>query len=472
MTETAKITTQNERRSALEKFFEGRLYPFLIAAAVLFGHITALEFYVAIPMLIFASVAFLVCRTVKPFIPLALSFVYLVNIEHAPGVPTWSDYYKSTYIILTAIALFTLLLGCAIYFAAKNIVPKFKIRSAPLLFPLLLLSAAFLLNGAFSGRWNIASLAYGAAQAAVFFLCFYLFYYGLKGEDTKKLLDYISYVALLVGMVIVIELANMFMTSDVIINKWGVIVKDNINLGWGISNPIGFSLIILIPLLMRGAIVSRARIVYLLAPLIVSFAAFITLSRNAILFGALTLLATFIIALVKSKSRWPYITVVITGAVLGGAILFKYLEDIKWILHELMLSGVRDSGRFKNWNACIENFKLSPLFGIGFFSWGEIDHFSAANFLPNMAHNTVFQLLSSMGIVGLVSYAIYRICSLVPFMKKLTFDKIMVLLPILITIGTSLLDNFMFYFYTTFIYEIMLAIAFNIRDKEKEYENL
>ena len=48
----------------------------------------------------------------------------------------------------------------------------------------------------------------------------------------------------------------------------------------------------------------------------------------------------------------------------------------------------------------------------------------------------------------------------------------MVLLPILITIGTSLLDNFMFYFYTTFIYEIMLAIAFNIRDKEKEYENL
>ena len=462
-----RLSKSNKYLPVIRNFYEGRLYPFLVASMVLIGHITALELYFAIVILLSAAHAFFICDTVKPFLPTALTFVYIVNIEHTPGMPTWSDYYKQPYVVITAVILFSLLFISAIYFTVKHIVPVFSARKAPLFVPLILLSAAFILNGAFAPNWSFASLLYGAAQAAVFFFIFYLFYYGLKKENTNELLDHISYLALLSAMVLVGEIINMFLTNDSLLNAWGTLVKENFNLGWGISNPIGFCLILLIPILIRGTVKCRFKYVYLFAAIAVSFATFSTLSRNAMLFGALFLAISFILALIKDKPKWPYVTIAVLGALAIGVIVSAFRERLYWLLVALLRHGFSDSGRFALWESCWTNFTDSPIFGKGFFDWGDAEGYIVANFLPNMAHNTVFQLLSSMGIVGLIAYLIYRVRSLAPFLKRITFEKIMMLLPILITIGTSLLDNFMFYFYTTFIYQLMLAVAFKTADDER-----
>ena len=72
-----------------------------------------------------------------------------------------------------------------------------------------------------------------------------------------------------------------------------------------------------------------------------------------------------------------------------------------------------------------------------------------------------------MGIFGVAAYAYYRIKTVIPFVKKFSFDKTMIALPILITIGASLLDNFIFYFYTAFLYMLLLAIVFRMHSNEK-----
>ena len=45
-------------------------------------------------------------------------------------------------------------------------------------------------------------------------------------------------------------------------------IKENVHLGWGMWNPIGFSLTVLIPIIMRGAMVEKHRTVYLIAGIV------------------------------------------------------------------------------------------------------------------------------------------------------------------------------------------------------------
>ena len=71
-------------------------------------------------------------------------------------------------------------------------------------------------------------------------------------------------------------------------------------------------------------------------------------------------------------------------------------------------------------------------------------------------------MLSATGILGTLAYLFYRVCTARIFFKNMSLDKLMLLLPILVTLGMSLIDNYTFHVYTTFIYSLCLAVAFEI----------
>lgn len=467
-TENRLAALLRKHRPAICAFFEGRLYPFLVALSVLIGHVTALELFFGAVILLAASAALVLCDTAKPFIPTLLTFVYIVTLKHTPGMPNWSNYYTELYVLIPIGICFVLLAVSLVYFTVKNVAPKFNAKSAPMLLPLSILCAAFLLNGAFSSGWKLASLLFGLGEVAVFFLLFYLFYYGLSKEDNAELLDYITYVALLIAMVLVGEVAFLFATSDALISDTGAIVKEQVLFGWGAWNPMGFSLAVIIPLLIRGAAVCKYRYVYLAAAVVVWGCAVLTMSRNALIFATLGLGVSTVAAAIfapRAKRRL-FIIVIILGAsaaALGGILFY---DKISALLADFLNRGFDDNGRYELWMNSWENFKQAPVFGKGFFDWGEMDVFESATFVPTMSHNTLFQLLSCMGAFGTLAYGYYRVSSAVPFIKKFSFDKAMLLLSILITLGASLLDNFIFYIYTAFLYTVVLAIAFRIKDSE------
>lgn len=455
-------------RPALCSFFEGRLYPFLVALAVLLGHVCALELLFGALILLAASAALVLCNTVKPFIPTLLTFVYIVTLKHTPGMPSWSDYYTRLYVLIPIGICFLILAAAIVYFIVKNVAPKFDARKAPMLLPISLLSCAFLLNGAFTSGWKIASLLFGIGEVLVFFLLFYLFYYGLSKESGAELLDYVTYVALLIAMVLVGEVAFLFATSDALISDTGAIVKEQVLFGWGAWNPMGFSLAVIIPLLVRGAAVCKYRLVYLAAAVAVFCCAVLTMSRNALIFSTLGLGASMLAAAIFAPrgKRRLFVWVIILGAAGAGLFGILFFDKIAALLQDFINRGFSDNGRYELWLNSWENFKKSPIFGRGFFDWGEMDVFESATFVPTMSHNTLFQLLSSMGAFGTLAYGYYRVSSAVPFVKKFSFDKAMILLSILITLGASLLDNFIFYIYTAFLYTILLAVAFRMKNEE------
>ena len=76
-------------------FFDGRAYPLLVAALILFGNLTALDYYVNFIVTGLFVFAMLICDTIKPAIITVISYIYQISIPHAPGYPTYSDFFFS-----------------------------------------------------------------------------------------------------------------------------------------------------------------------------------------------------------------------------------------------------------------------------------------------------------------------------------------------------------------------------------------
>ena len=462
----------NNYKRPLQVFFEGRIYPFIVALLILISHVTALELYLSIPLCLMASAALIVCESIKSFFPIMLMFLYMINRKHSPGVPNWSDYYQNGFRLGIIIFFLSILGLCFVYYIIKNIIPKARRGAPPMLITLTVLSVAFTANGMFSTYWSAGSLLYGLAQVLIYFLLFYVIYYGIEDEDTNDLISYLTYLSLLVAMVLIGETAFVFLTYENIFAEGGSIVKEEIMLGWGAGNPLGFSLGIIIPLLMRGAMKEKHWYIYFGSSVICWVCALLTQSRNALIFATAVLGVSILAACFVGERRrlFRFFTLgCVAVAALGVVVLFGKISSL---FKDILNRGMADNGRYRLWSIGIENFKTSPLFGTGFFGYNDYITYISADFLPTMAHNTVIQLLSSMGIVGFIAYLAYRVRMLIPFLRKMTADKFMLLLTVLYVVGASMFDNFVFYIYTMFLYTIVIALATRIYEKQKVDEIL
>lgn len=435
-------------------FLEGKLYPIILGTLVVIGHVSGLEFYFNIPIMASAYLALLLCRGIRAFLPALLMLLYQINYTHA-----FSDYYFTGPVFVILIIQVSLLALCFIFYFVRNVAPNISPRS-PLFYPLIALCAAFLLGGAFTEGWVIKNLYYALLQIFAYALIFYTVYYGLAGEDHRELMEYLTLLASVVAMVIAAELAAIYFSGTVA--PEGEIIKENVHLGWGMWNPIGFCLTVLIPLIMRGAIAGRYRTLYLIIGILTWVAAIFSMSRNAQLFSTLTMAACVIIGSVRGERRILFR--ILLGIGIAGAI------GICVLLHDRLLPLISaflyDNGRFELWGTALDNFLASPIIGKGFYGFGRGNVFAA--FLPWLAHNTVLEMLSATGILGTGAYLVYRACTLRPFIKEMSRDKLMLLLPILVTLAMSLIDNYVFHVYTTFVYSICLAAAHRLADGQQE----
>ena len=147
----------------------------------------------------------------------------------------------------------------------------------------------------------------------------------------------------------------------------------------------------------------------------------------------------------------------------------KTIVDSSSALVEQYLSrGMGSSGRTDIWMECVEIFKEHPIFGAGFFGMRVASQFVPAEYIPEYAHNTIFELLAATGIVGTVSYGIYRLATLRLMFKKFELSRFMILLGASVLVAESLLDNYVFQVYTTFYYVIALAIAARLFEEQTD----
>ena len=457
----------------LKAFFMGEWYPIWVAASVLIGRVTGLELYFAMADFVIVSVALLLCDSVRPVLPNLISFLYRISLEHGPGIPSYSTYYTGPKMIVFS-AFAALFFATLIYFFVKNrLLTGFSVKSTPLFIPLSALSASFLLGGAFSGKWSFKDFTFALLEVFVFFVVFLILYFGLRRERAEELCNYFVYICAVTAVILILEVVNLFLSVDGIITD-GAIRKDLVYFGWGISNTAGSALSVLIPICFLGMIRSRSKLsslAYFMIANLTLIASAMTLSRNAVLVGSVFYLVCMIISCFvgEQKKLCRIATLCLLGISLAVALIFK--EQIGVIFTDFSNKGFSDNGRYRLWSRAWDDFKSAPIFGIGYFSYA-VDSYATSTFTPRLAHNTVLQLLASMGIFGFASYITYRVYTFIPFFKKPTKEKAMLLLSIGVLLGESLLDNFIFWFAPTFIYNIAIVIAFMYCEEQKKKSGL
>ena len=399
-------------REALRSFFMGKYYPVAVAVLTLLSHCLGLEIVFGLFGVFLISVALLICDTARPAVPFVVFFVFLISVKNAPGIPTYSNYLFTGARLVFIIIFGAFFLFSAVYFALKNEIFKgMSLKNTRMLIPLLVLSTGFILNGAFSSGFSLASFVYGLMQALCYSVIFLYFAKGLRKEEPDGLLSYFTYVSMLLALTLLLELLHLYIFGGVI--SEGSIVKEKLLFGWGIWNTAGVSLAVLIPVVFLGVIRGKHPYLYLSVTLLTAIGVVFTMSRNALLFGGAATLICFLVGSVKgeNKRRVRYTLFASSLAILFATVIFR--EKITEIFSDFINRGFSDNGRFELWKEGWDAFLKAPVFGSGFFDFSSDLTFDVASFLPKMAHQTFIQLLSCMGIFGLLCYLYYRWQSLV-----------------------------------------------------------
>lgn len=465
------ISALRMRVGTLRAFFMGDLYPIVICFLVAVGSISGLEFYFCMihVALIFTSLA--ISHSVRPMLPSLLTAVMQLSVNNSPFYPNYSDYYYTGWRLPVFITMCALCFAAIVIFVVRNAVWKrISLKKTPCLIPILVFSAALLVNGAFSGKWVLGDLIFGAANVAVYLVLFLLVYHGFSSEeDSRGIARYLSYLAMLVALVIIAELAALFLTNDSVFAD-GVIVKEEVALGWGIWNLVGVSLSSLIPLIFYGVHYNKYPWLYFAVATLAYLFSVLTMSRNALAFSTLAYGACVLISCFKGKNKRVFRIISVASVVAFLLAIIVLFDKVKVVFEDYFDRGFSDNGRFALWRAAFDNFLDSFFFGGGFYGF-EVPDSILTPFGPlaKQAHNTVLQLLSATGVVGFLSYAYYRYSTLKPVFIRPTLKKIFMLLSIAVILGGSLLDNFIFNIYPLFSYTIALAVIH--KEAEEDFLN-
>jgi len=449
-------------------FFMGRKYPAIVAFFVAFAAISGLDLYVAIAHLAVAITAIFVTASFKPALITLLTMVMHISVKNAPFYPTYSDYYYGGWRFGLFVTMCIVTFICLVIFVIKNkLYRHVRFGRTPILLSMIVFSVSLLLNGVASGKWEVGSLIFGFANAAVYSIVFLFLYYGLGDESSDSLAGYFAYLSTLISFVIIAELTALFITSDNIFID-GSINKVGVALGWGIWNLVGISLAVLIPVIFYGVHKNKHPWYYFSSATLTFIFAVLTMSRNALIFSALSYGACVIISCFKGnyKKAFRIITLCGVGALLLAAIAF--FDKIRSVLADYFERGLSDNGRFALWGAAIDNFLEAPVFGGGFYGF-DVDDSMLYGFGPlaKQAHNTFLQLMSATGIFGLLSYLYYRFESIKPLFRRPSMKKTLLAMSIGVFLLASLLDNFVFNIYPTFYYTVALVL---IHKDEEEYK--
>ncbi len=452
---------KNKFVKGIETFLFSQNFIWLTGAIYLVSAIFGLEIFAFCYTTFMVVLTCVFCRNAKPIIPMLLMVVFCISRSHIPTIHN-SNLVEKGFLSSQTTVYFILALGCACaFFLLLHLIITRRVGSVflgrgKLSVGLIIFLIALCLNGILFNGFNQKNLLIGGLEGVGFFIIYLYFTNSLS--EKKVDFEYFCNCCVCADVVVIIELALTFtkvaLTSE-------VVSKFDIYLGWGVSNNIGVVFVLTIPALMYLAYLKQNGWRYLVLSILTVIATFFTLSRASILCAICLFILCFFVVLFKAKYKVGniVITVISLGIVVGVGYLIR--TSIPKLFNFFIQVKLDDRGRLLLWQKAFEFFKLSPIFGVGFtYDDGSLAEIGKNFFFGmNTYHNTIFQILASCGIFGLLAYLIHRFQTISLFLKKPTFERFFAGMIILGILVNSLLDNHIFYFYPMFYYVLALVYA-------------
>lgn len=461
---------------AINGIISSRLFVFVLAAltCLAFTFSREFEFYLfAVTYAIYVSVF---AHDLAPLMPL-FAFCYVApSYENNPGITTESVFYgKTGTFLLVYVLIMTAVIFVRIARDENMGIKKLLFKRRFLTFGMLLLGASYLLSGIlWEGYAEYAkrNLIFASVQFLSIFLLYFVFSASVDWSRFK--VSYFACIGLALGLVIVYELIWIYLNVE-LVSVHGVIEKSFIYTGWGISNNIGALLTMCIPFSFYFASKKLFPAPYMMLGAAFFAFVFLTCSRTATLCAIGIFGLSYLWLLVTARNKLGVYVTTLLGLAGTVLLIIRYQSELlQWIkataeIFELYhtVDGevvLNDWDRIKNYKLGIEGFKEQMIFGKTFYPTdAEVQTFSTLesfkDFFPPRWHNTIVQILVSCGIVGIVSYAIHRLSTVVLFLKKRSDINTAIGISVLALLLTSLLDCHFFNIGPVLLYSMMLAVA-------------
>jgi len=445
----------------------------------LLANIFALEIYFYILVGIFSVYVCVLAKDLLPIMPLFIFCYVSPSAKNNPGISNSSLFYGwegyvSLAIVLVVCVTFLLRVGLDKGMGYK----KLFTQKRALALGFCLLAISYLISGIGSdGYLSVAknNVVFSLIQFLALFLLYFIFSATVNWKDVKK--DYFAWVGVIMGVVVTCELLHIYLVKDIIQN--GSIVRSGLVLGWGHYNNIGALIAMSIPFAFYLASTKKHNYLYLILAAFLLCGLILSCSRGSIVCGVVIFLVCFAISFFKNDhkkqfriSTLVFVIVAVIVSLICKDFLIKLFEKVPSIVNSASESGFNDSNRFNIYKEGLKAFKKYPIFGQSFFArdyvpygYSIVDSFT--EFFPPRWHNTIIQILSSCGLVGMAAYMFHRFQTIKLIVKKPSLEKTFIALSILTLLMMSMLDCHFFNIGPTFIYSLALVFAENISASEK-----
>lgn len=471
----AKIKDNNIVKT-IGSILYSKYFPFITAAFSLLCYYLGWDIVFIYYIGIVGLFILLTMDDISPMITILLFMCILVSYKNSPSnLSELSKYYFQPAILIQVFIVIGSLCLAIIYRLVLNCVTK-HFSLSPCFFGLCAFAAVLLLNGLFSENYTPKNLVYGLTMAASFLGIFVALKDSIKMDDKGIERVALSFFAL--SIVLVIELYVTYLTSEELYVD-GVFNRAKLIFGWGMWNTMGMMLLICLPAVTYLAGKYKYGFAFTLYSAFLFVATWMSCSRQAMLGSVVIYLVCLIVLLIKGTNRAANLTLIAAALVAITIVLIIFRNTVavyvKELLSQLIVNKeLNGNGRMILWRAGISNFKSSPVFGVGFYielyKILSFDGYSGMSFIPQMCHNTIVQLLSSCGILGLLTYLIHTVQISQSFMRNVTYNRVFVALTIVSLAGISLVDNHIFNIFPTIIYSILVAVLISSQH-EKSNKN-
>jgi len=387
---------------------------------------------------LFAVITLLVCSDGTPAIPSVIMFVFVMSKGFNPQVDLQGQ--LVLYLVLAA-----LVIGAYIFFFIKN---RVKITLGRQFWVFLAMFVSFLLSGLFCEGAD-------RAEGVIFILAFgggaFLAYFFFVNSVTKPDNSYFAKIFLFVGIIMILELFVFYVGYE----DYSILVieKEDLDLGWGISNNIG-AILLLTSAMTFYLAYKRDRYCWLYSGLayLQYIAIFFTMSRGSMLCAVVAFPFLFAYFLkITSRRRMFLITSLVVLGILAVILAFEY-EIVVGIIERIKGQWNYSSGRDLLYLEALDDFTKAPIFGVGI-------KFSHATGALHWYHNTPLQFLASAGIVGILAYAAYSVNKFYTLIRKGNRVNKFILFAMLMWTGYTMLDCGSFLISQVLMVVALLALA-------------
>lgn len=385
-------------------FFYSDVYLALLAVFVYVSWVTNQPVIGLLAISLFGTIALLATPDLAPTMPLLIMACCIFATDN---IASYLIYITALIPLILAV-VFHLIYYPPVLTLGKMFLPQVAISVALLV----------------AGCTSIDSESYSATLGyvlllGVLILVVYVVYgsYYRKNAHIKNS-TYFAKTMLYFGLLMCLQIVTYYIRNGIGIDNLN---QGWINLGWGIDNNVATLLLITAPMCFYLSFAEGKKQsdnfkkkfgwLYCVAGLIQYATIVLTFSRGGIVFAVLT--APFVLGftIAKSKNKLNCIIplcIAIVGVLAFYVVFFDKINGYVKDMFANIVSGDSLAGwanRDKLYLEACECFRNHPLFGAGIGYRGDNFEISAVGFY--WFHSTFFQVIGSMGLVGLAAYAYF-----------------------------------------------------------------